>query len=251
MKQLEMRRYKLTIEYYGTGLVGWQRQPDFSNSAQQIIEDAIFKLTQTKVKIHASGRTDAGVHALGQVAHFDLEKDKSTKVMQSGLNHFLRKSNCAILNCEIVNDDFHSRFDAKSRSYQYQIINRHPHLTFNRNLAWQIHNPLDITKMREAAQFLIGTHDFTSFRDSACQAKTAIRTVEKIEIIKEGELIKMNFLAKSFLHHQVRNMVGTIVLAGKGKIEPGKMKEILEVKDRKKSGENAPPWGLYFIKVNY
>jgi tRNA pseudouridine38-40 synthase len=244
-------RYKLTIEYEGTGLVGWQKQPDLPNSAQQIIEEAIFKLTLEEVKIHASGRTDAGVHALRQVAHFDLKKEKTTHTIESGLNHFLRRSNCAVTNCEIVNDAFHSRFDAKSRHYQYKIINRRPHLTFNKKLAWQVYETLNVSKMQEAANFLIGTHDFSSFRDSECQAKTPIRTVEKIEIFKEGELIKINFSAKSFLHHQVRNMVGTLVLAGKEKIKPEEMKVILEAKDRTKSGPNAPSCGLYFVGVDY
>jgi tRNA pseudouridine38-40 synthase len=248
-------RYKLTIEYKGTNFIGWQKQTNNSNSIQQIIETAISKLTGENVDLIGSGRTDAGVHALGQVAHFDLKKPQDAFKMRVGLNHYLRQnditSDVAILDCSDANKNFHSRFDAKIRHYQYQIINRHPHLTFQRDLAWQIIQPLNLQEMITASKYLLGSHDFSSFRDSECQAKSAVRTLDKIDIFKEGELIKMNFSSRSFLHHQVRNMVGTLFLVGSGKIKALDVKEILESKDRTKSGPNAPADGLYFCGVDY
>jgi tRNA pseudouridine38-40 synthase len=248
-------RYKLTIEYKGTNFIGWQKQTNNSNSIQQIIETAISKLTGENVDLIGSGRTDAGVHALGQVAHFDLKKPQDAFKMRVGLNHYLRQnditSDVAILDCSDANKNFHSRFDAKIRHYQYQIINRHPHLTFQRELAWQIIQPLNLQEMITASKYLLGSHDFSSFRDSECQAKSAVRTLDKIDIFKEGELIKMNFSSRSFLHHQVRNMVGTLFLVGSGKIKALDVKEILESKDRTKSGPNAPADGLYFCGVDY
>jgi len=244
-------RYKLTIEYKGTNFIGWQKQVDNSSSIQQIIETAILKLTGENVDLVGSGRTDAGVHALGQVAHFDLEKPQDSFKMRVGLNHYLRQNDVAILDCADADKNFHSRFDAKMRHYQYQIINRHPHLTLQRNLAWQVIQPLDLQEMIIASKYLLGSHDFSSFRDAECQAKSAVRTLDKADISKEGELIKMNFSSRSFLHHQVRNMVGTLVLVGSGKIKAVDMKTILESKDRTKSGPNAPADGLYFLGVGY
>jgi tRNA pseudouridine38-40 synthase len=248
-------RYKLTIEYLGTNFIGWQKQLDNSNSIQEIIETTIFKLTNQKVELCGSGRTDAGVHAFAQVAHFDLEKPQDSFKMKSGLNHYLRQiditCDIAILDCVEIDDNFHSRFDAKMRHYQYQIINRHPHLTMQRNLAWQVSNHLDLNEMIAASKYLVGKHDFSSFRDSQCQAKTAIKTLDKIKIFQEKELIKINFSAPSFLHHQVRNMVGTLVFVGEGKIKAVDVKEILQAKNRAKSGPNAPAYGLYFAGVDY
>ena len=255
-----MNRYKLTIEYKGTNFVGWQKQADNSNSIQKIIEKAIFSLTGQIVDLAGSGRTDAGVHALAQTAHFDLSCKKTDTEnfafkMRAGLNHYLRHNDItadiAILDCTEVDKNFHSRFDANMRHYQYQIISRHPHLTLYRDLAWQITYPLNIDEMLRASKYLLGNHDFSSFRDSECQSKSAIKTLDKIEIFKEGEIIKINFSAKSFLHHQVRNMVGTLVLVGGDKIKAEDMKTILESKDRKKSGQNAPACGLYFLGVDY
>jgi tRNA pseudouridine38-40 synthase len=256
-----MSRYKLTIEYKGTNFIGWQKQADNSSSIQGIIEKAILELTGESVDLVGSGRTDAGVHALAQIAHFDLTQEKSTPQMQApqikafkmraGLNHYLRETDIAILDCAAVDKNFHSRFDGKMRHYQYRIISRHPHLTLHRDLAWQITYPLNIEEMLNAAQYLLGKHDFTSFRDSECQSKSAIKTIEKIEIFQEGEVIKMNFSAKSFLHHQVRNMVGTLVMVGGGKMKAENIKTILASRDRKKSGSNAPAGGLYFLGVDY
>ncbi|MES2677920.1 MAG: tRNA pseudouridine(38-40) synthase TruA [Pseudomonadota bacterium] len=253
-----MNRYKLTIEYKGGNFIGWQKQADNPNSIQEIIEKAIFDLTGEKVDLVGSGRTDAGVHALAQTAHFDLQKPTKENFafkMRAGLNHYLRQNNItadiAILDCVEVDKNFHSRFDGKMRHYQYQIISRHPHLTLHRDLAWQISYPLDINEMLKAAQYLLGKHDFSSFRDSECQSKSAIKSIEKIEIFQEGDLVKMNFSAKSFLHHQVRNMVGTLVLVGGGRMKAEDVKMILETRDRTKSGSNAPAGGLYFLGVDY
>jgi tRNA pseudouridine38-40 synthase len=254
-KNWRIMRYKLTIEYKGSNFIGWQKQIDNPNSIQQTIEAVIFKLTGENVDLNGSGRTDAGVHALAQIAHFDLEKPRDSFKMRAGLNHYLCQnditSDIAILDCVQVDKDFHSRFDAKMRHYQYQIINRHPHLTLYRNLAWQINYPLDLQEMILASKYLLGKHDFSSFRDSECQAKSAVKTLDKIEIFQEGGLIKLNFSAASFLHHQVRNMVGTLAFVGGGKIKADDVKLILESKDRQKSGPNAPAGGLYFLGVDY
>ncbi len=246
-----MNRYKITIEYKGTNFVGWQKQADNPNSIQEIIEKAILGLTGETIDLVGSGRTDAGVHALAQIAHFDLSCKKSAFKMRAGLNHYLRNTDIAILDCAAVAENFHSRFEAKMRHYQYQIISRHPHLTLHRNLAWQITYPLSIEEMVKASKYLLGKHDFSSFRDSECQSKNVIKTIEKIEIFQEGDLVKMNFSAKSFLHHQVRNMVGTLVLVGGGKLKAEDVKTILESCDRQKSGPNAPAAGLYFLGVDY
>ncbi len=244
-------RYKLIIEYKGTKFIGWQKQADNTNSVQEIIENALYKLTGENVDLIGSGRTDAGVHALGQVAHFDLAKENDAFKMRAGLNHYLREIDIAVLDCAQVDENFHSRFDAKMRHYQYQIISRHPHLTLHRDLAWQITYPLNLQDMIAASKYLLGKHDFTSFRDAECQAKSAIKTLDKIDIFQDGNFIKMNFSAQSFLHHQVRNMVGTLVFIGGGKIKVEDMKIILESRNRQKSGPNAPAGGLYFLGVDY
>jgi tRNA pseudouridine38-40 synthase len=246
-----MYRYKITIEYDGTNFVGWQKQSDHANSIQETIEKAIQDLTFEKVKIEGSGRTDAGVHALGQVASFDLKNHKTALVVRSGLNNFLRKHNIAIIKCEEVDNNFHSRFDAVLRHYQYKIINRHAGLTLDRNRAWHITSNLDIEKMNQAAQYLIGQHNFSSFRSNKCQAKNPIRTIKSLKVTKENDLVTIDISAPSFLHHMVRNIAGTLVLIGKGRAEPESMKEILEAKTREASGPNAPSCGLYFVRVDY
>lgn len=244
-------RYKLTIEYNGTNYVGWQKQKDSANSIQQIIENVIFQLTGENVDLVASGRTDAGVHAIAQVAHFDLVKEKSAFRMLVGLNHYLRLSDIAVVKCEEVDESFHSRFSAQMRHYQYQIISRTAHLALNKNRAWHVPHSLDLNAMKNAAKYLIGQHDFTSFRDAECQAKSPVKTIDKIEIFQEGELVKINISAKSFLHHMVRNIAGTLAMVGRGKIKAEDLKIILEARNRQKSGPNAPAHGLYFLGVDY
>ncbi|MBU6141037.1 MAG: tRNA pseudouridine(38-40) synthase TruA [Proteobacteria bacterium] len=244
--------YKLTIEYDGTRYCGMQRQFGIvQKSIEEVVEKAIFSLAQEEVRIISSGRTDAGVHALGQVVNFTLQKKFSEHTMVAGLNNYLREEDVAILSCELVDENFHARFLSKKRHYRYRIINRYPQLVLEKNRAWQVARDLDIKAMRQAAECLIGQHDFSSFRDSECQSSQPIKTLDKIEITQIGEEIRIDFSAKSFLHHMVRNIVGTLVYVGIGKIGAEEMKNILEAKDRTKSGPNAPACGLYFMGVDY
>jgi len=246
------QRYKLIIEYDGTAYCGLQRQFDIAQkSIQEVVEDAIFSLSKTEVKIFCCGRTDAGVHARGQVLHFDLEKIFTPYRMIMGLNNYLREELISVLACELVDQNFHARFSAKMRHYQYRIINRQGLLALEKNRAWHVRKKLDLTAMKSAANHLIGEHDFSSFRDAECQAQSPIRSLEKIEILQNDEEIILNFSARSFLHHMVRNIVGTLVYVGVGKFNADDVKEILAAKDRQKSGPNAPAYGLYFVKVDY
>jgi len=246
-------RYKLNVEYDGKNYFGFQKQIDCANKTiEGVLEDAIFKLTNERIKIIASGRTDAGVHASSQVIHFDLEKNFDDYKFMMGVNNFLREEEISILNCQKVDENFHARFSAKSRHYRYIIINRRAPLTFQKNRAWHFFSEdLDIELMKEGTKFLIGEHDFSSFRDAKCQANSAIRSINKIEITQNGDEILIDFSAKSFLHHMVRNIVGTLVWVGSKKILPIAMKAILEARDRTKSGPNAPAFGLYFVGVDY
>lgn len=245
-------RYKITIEYDGTNYCGYQKQRDKKNqSVEEVVENAIFAFSKERVKIFASGRTDAGVHALGQVVHFDLNKDFDNHRVILALNHYLLNESIAVIDCEKVDNNFHSRFDAKMRSYRYIIINRKGSLALQKNRAWHIGQKLDVKKMQQASKFLIGNYDFSAFRDAECQSKTAIKTVEKITIMQNGEAIIIEIAAKSFLHHMVRNIVGTLFWVGSNKIEPQDVKTILESKDRTKSGPNAPACGLYLLKIDY
>lgn len=245
-------RYKLTIEYCGTNYCGFQKQPNFTQkSVEKVLEEAVFQMAKTRVKIIASGRTDAGVHALGQVIHFDLNKKFEPHRIIMGLNNYLQKEEVTILKCELVDENFHARFSAKARHYRYQIINRTAPLTLEKNHAWHLGQKLDVEKMKKAAKFLIGTHDFSSFRDKKCQAKSPITTIQKILVIQNNEKISIEISAKSFLHHMVRNIVGTLILIGSEKILAEEMQQILESKTRTKSGPNAPACGLYFLQVDY
>lgn len=267
-------RYKVTLEYDGTNLLGWQRQLD-GPSAQEYLETAIACFTgRDKVSadekgnvhnpflifgktpettIQCAGRTDAGVHALGQTAHFDLEKEYDLFRLQEGLNAHLRNNDIAmsILNVEKVSDDFNARFSAIGRGYIYRILNRRAFPALLKNRVWWVPYPLDIEKMRQGAEHLLGNHDFTSFRAAACQAKSPIKTLDRLDIEQDGDEIRFIVEARSFLHHQVRNMVGTLKLVGNGQILPDDVKKILEAKDRTKSGPNAPACGLYLNKVVY
>lgn len=246
------RRYKVTIEYDGSFYCGFQKQFGIAEkSVESALEEAIFKLAQEQVKIMVCGRTDAGVHALGQVIHFDLAKEFQPHQIILGLNSYLRQENIAVLNCEITDENFHARFNSKMRHYRYIIVNRTAPLVLQKNRAWHVAQNLDLFAMQEAAKFLIGEHDFSSFRDAECQGKTAIKTIEKIVITQNGEKIVIEISAKSFLHHMVRNIVGTLMWAGSKKISATEMKNILAAKDRTKSGPNAPACGLYFLRADY
>jgi tRNA pseudouridine38-40 synthase len=252
-KQIKYR-YLMEIEYDGTNYFGFQKQiKDCLPTIEESLINAIYKLTGENVEIFASGRTDSGVHSLGQSIHFDLTKKFLTKEICFGLNHFFRTNNDAIsvLNCEIVDQNFHVRYNALMRYYRYVIINRNAQLAIDKNRAWHIRKKLDISSMIESSQFLIGKHDFTSFRDSQCQANSPIKTIQNINFNIDDSKIIIEFSAKSFLHHMVRNIVGTLVYAGLSKIKPDDIKSILTAKDRTKSGPNAPACGLYFLRTDY
>ncbi len=252
-----MPRYKLVVEYDGTGLAGWQAQNDFY-SVQQALQEAIKKAAQVDAAVQASGRTDAGVHALGQVAHLDLQKEWDGFRLKEALNFYLRDDEnlplpgqVAVLGAELADDEFHARFSAKKRYYLYRIINRRAHLTLEKNRAWCVHEELDVQAMQKAAQILVGRHDFTSFRSSECQSKSPVKTLDSIEFSRHGELIEVRVSALSFLHHQVRNMVGTLRLIGNGKWSEDNLREALAAKDRAAAGETAPACGLYLTGVDY
>jgi tRNA pseudouridine38-40 synthase len=251
----KVQRYKLTVEYDGTSYCGFQKQSDAAKkSIAEVLESCIFKFSQQAVKIIASGRTDAGVHALGQVIHFDLKKKIDPYKIITGLNHYLRTENIAILNCKLVDENFHARFNALMRYYRYRIINRKTPLVLEKNRAWHVAPKLNIAKMQKASKFLIGRHDFSSFRDAECQSSSAIRTINKIAVTTAKTAKNDIFIdigAKSFLHHMVRNIVGTLVFVGLEKTPLLAVKEILLAKNRTKSGPNAPACGLYFLKTNY
>lgn len=245
-----MQNYKIIIEYDGTNYYGWQRQENLP-TIQEKIEEAIFNFSQEKVELTGSGRTDAGVHALGQVGNFNLKKDTNETIVLKALNAHLKNERISILSCEKVSNEFSARFSAKQRIYQYLILNRNSKPAIDVNRVWWIPKKLNVEQMQKAAKYLVGKHDFTSFRATACQAKSPIRTIDDIVIIKNEDLIYINVKAKSFLHHQIRNIAGTLADIGKEKITPEKIKEILELKDRTKAGITAPAKGLYFAAVIY
>ena len=245
-----MPRWKLTIEYDGRPFVGWQRQ-DNGPSVQATVEQAILKLTGEQVTIGAAGRTDAGVHATGQVAHADISKPFDPFRLQEALNAHLRPHPVAILSAEPAGDTFHARFDATARHYLYRIVNRRSPLTFDAGLAWQVTADLDADAMHEAAQHLIGHHDFTTFRAAECQAKSPMKTLDVFRVSRNGDSIEVRASARSFLHHQVRSMVGSLKLVGAGKWQPTDLRQALEARDRKACGPVAPPDGLFLTRVDY
>ena len=244
-----MQNYKITIEYDGTGFVGWQRQ-DNGISVQQLIEEAIEKLTGNKNIISGAGRTDAGVHAKGQTASFELEKYIDTDTIRDGLNHHLRPHPIAIISTEKVNSNFNARFSAKLRWYEYKVINRRPPLTLDKNRVWCVYKDINIDKSIEQSKFFIGKHDLSAFRSINCQSKTPIKSINSIDIKKNKEEINFVISAKSFLHSQVRIMVGTLIDIGLDKISKS-VSEIIELKKREFAGVTAPAHGLYLTKVDY
>lgn len=245
-----MPRYKLTIEYEGTPFVGWQRQ-DNGPSVQAAIETAVTSICGEHCTLHGAGRTDAGVHALGQVAHLDLPHPMPPEKLPLAINFHLKPLPIAVLRAEAVGEDFHARFAATGRSYLYRIVNRRAHLALDRGRAWFIPQALDEEAMHEAAQALVGTHDFTSFRASYCQAKSPVRVLHRLDVRRQGEAIAIVAKGVSFLHHQVRNMVGTLRLVGEGKWSAQDMARALAARDRKAGGPTAPPDGLYLTEVRY
>lgn len=245
-----MTRFALTVEFDGRPFMGWQRQAH-GPSVQQAIEDAAYSITGEQVIVHAAGRTDAGVHGLAMRAHCDIDKEISPFRLMEALNARLRPHPVAILACEIVPDDWHARFSCLGRAYVYRIVNRRAPLTFDKGLAWQIGQPLDAPAMHEAAQHLVGFHDFTTFRSVHCQAQSPVKTLDRLDVVRDGERIAVHAEARSFLHHQVRSMVGCLALVGMGKWSPDDVRDALEAKDRSALGLNAPPDGLYFVKAVY
>ncbi len=245
-----MPRYKLKIEYDGTDFVGWQQQ-DNGPSVQTAIQAAAFRFCGLEVECLAAGRTDSGVHALGQVAHLDLPRIYPTDTVRDALNAYLRPAPVAVLHVEQVGDDFHARFSATKRAYRYVIVNRRSPLTIERGRAWLIARPLDATAMSAAGRHLIGRHDFTSFRASECQAASPVKTLSLLQAARTGERINITAEARSFLHRQVRNIVGTLVMVGEGKIPPDQLATILADRNRKSAGPCAPPDGLYLSAVSF
>ena len=245
-----MKRFFITVEYDGTNLVGWQKQ-QAGESVQGYLEKAAMALTGRDVLVQGSGRTDAGVHAIGQVAHLDVPEKFDEKAILQGLNAKLETKQVKVLEARHVSDEMHARFSATKRSYIYRILNRKVGSALAREFMWHVPYPLDIEMMQQGANHLIGVHDFTSFRASACQAKSPIRSIESIEIIKRGDVIELHASAISFLHNQIRNITGTLVQVGRGKWHPDMVLRALEAKDRAKAGPAAPPHGLYLSKIEF
>jgi len=243
-------RYKLTLEYDGTDFCGWQRQAN-GITVQQVLEEAVQKFSGETVTVHGSGRTDAGVHARAMVAHIDLAKETNAETVGNALNFHVKPHRIAVLDVESVADDFHARFSAKSRSYRYQIINRRAPPALLAGHAWHVPKPLALEPMQNAAKLLIGKHDFTTFRAQFCQANTPIKTLDALEIKIEGDLVIIETSARSFLYHQVRNMVGTLTMVGTGQWTQDDFKSAFEARKRAAGGPTAPPEGLFFWGVEY
>ncbi|HXW70543.1 MAG TPA: tRNA pseudouridine(38-40) synthase TruA [Methylocella sp.] len=245
-----MPRFKLTIEYDGTPFVGWQRQ-DNGLSVQEAIETAVAALSGEISQIRGAGRTDAGVHALGQIAHVDLTREWRGDVLRDGLNAHLRPHPIAILGVEVVAPAFDARFSATCRHYLYRIINRRAPLTVEGGRAWLVPRKLDAAAMRKAAAMLIGRHDFSTFRASECQAENPVRTLDRLDVVRAGDLIEVRASARSFLHSQVRSMVGSLEYVGAGKWSVDDLLAALDACDRRRCGRVAPPEGLYLAGVDY
>ena len=245
-----MPRYKLVVEYDGTPFVGWQRQSN-GRSVQQAIEEAVAGFAGHAVRIQTAGRTDAGVHATHQVAHVDLAKEWPTDTVRDATNAHLKPEPVSILHAEIVPDTFNARMSARRRHYLYRILNRRAPAAIDLNRVWHVPWPLDADAMHAAAQTLVGRHDFTTFRAAECQADSPVRTLDRLDVARDGEEIRIAASARSFLHHQVRSMVGTLMLVGAGRWSAAEVREALEAKDRKRCGPTAPACGLYLVGVDY
>jgi tRNA pseudouridine38-40 synthase len=245
-----MPRYKLTIEYDGTPFVGWQAQ-DNGVSVQGVLTAAIAAFVGEQAVVSAAGRTDAGVHALGQVAHVDLAKDWDTETVRDAINFHLRPQPVAMLAVERAAPDFDARFSAIKRHYLYRIVNRRADLTLEQNRAWRVPRPLEAEAMHAAAQRLIGRHDFTTFRSTECQAKSPVKTLDRLDVARAGEEVSIAAVARSFLQHQVRSMVGSLIHVGEGKWSADDLASAFAARDRSACGQVAPPHGLYLVRVDY
>ena len=243
-----MTRYKVILEYDGTNLIGWQENRQ-GPSVQSLLKDAIEKFCGVRPDVVGAGRTDAGVHAVAMCAHFDLDSGADANTVMRAVNFYLNDAPVSVVDCEIVPDDFNARFSCVMRHYKYIVLNRSAPPVLDKNRAWWVPRKLNVKKMRDAARALVGKHDFTSFRASQCQAKSPIKTLDSCRIEKKDDLIIFDFSARSFLHHQVRNMVGTLVEIGLG--APYDINEIFSARNRSAAGATAPACGLYFIQADY
>ncbi|MDX9862421.1 MAG: tRNA pseudouridine(38-40) synthase TruA [Rhodospirillales bacterium] len=245
-----MPRYRLIVEYDGAEFVGWQRQEN-GLAVQQVIEEAIERFCGERPTVFAAGRTDAGVHALGQVVHFDLVREAAPDTVRDAVNFHLRPAAVAVLTAERVHEAFHARFSAVGRAYLYRIANRRAPLALDRGRVWWVPVPLDAEAMHAAAQALVGRHDFSSFRAAECQADSPVKTLSGLDVTRHGDEVRVTARARSFLHHQVRNMVGTLKRVGEGKWCAGDVARILDARDRAAAGPTAPACGLYLTEVLY
>jgi len=243
-------RWRLTIEYDGGPFMGWQRQ-DHGPSVQQALEEALAKMTGELPAVHAAGRTDAGVHALAMSAHVDIEKSLTEHRLREGVNSLVRPHPISVLSVEKVADDWHARFSCIGRRYVYRILNRRAPPALESGRVWHVAVPLDADAMAQGAAHLIGRHDFTTFRSVQCQSDSPVKTLDRLDVSREGDEIRIEAAARSFLHHQVRSMVGCLAMVGRGQWKPKDMKAALEERDRAALGFNAPPHGLYFVEAIY
>jgi tRNA pseudouridine38-40 synthase len=243
-------RYRLTVEYDGRPFAGWQRQEN-APSVQGTLEEAIFRLSGERVTVHGAGRTDAGVHALGQAAHFDLVKEFAAGKVRDALNHHLKPAPVAVLEAAVAHEDFSARFSATARHYLYRVLCRRAPAALDAGRVWHVVRALDAEAMHASAQALVGQHDFTTFRAAECQAKSPVKTLDRLDVSRVGEEVHVNASARSFLHNQVRSIVGSLKLVGEGKWTPRDMKRALEARDRAECGPVAPPEGLYLVRVDY
>jgi tRNA pseudouridine38-40 synthase len=245
-----MTRWRLTVEYDGGPFMGWQRQ-DHGPSVQETLEQALFRMTGELATLHAAGRTDAGVHALAMTAHVDVVKHVTEHRLREGLNALVRPQPVSVIEVEAVADDWHARFSCIGRRYLYRILNRRPPPALLRGKVWHVPVRLDVAAMAEGATHLVGHHDFTTFRSVACQSQSPVKTLDSLTVEQVGEEIHIRAAARSFLHHQVRSMVGCLALVGRGRWGPDDVRTALEAKDRQALGLNAPPEGLYFVEAVY
>ena len=245
-----MPRYRLTLEYDGTPFVGWQRQ-DNGASVQGALEDAIEKLSGERVTVTGAGRTDAGVHALGQVAHFDLVKEFEPGKVRDALNYYLRPDPVVVLDASAADGEFHACFSATARHYLFRILNRRSPPALEEGRVWHVSPKLDAEAMHAAAQFLVGQHDFTTFRAAECQAQSPVKTLDRLDVSRRADEIHIEASARSFLHHQIRSFTGSLKLVGEGKWAPRDVADALAAKDRARCGPVSPPDGLYLVRVDY
>ena len=245
-----MTRWRLTVEYDGGPFMGWQRQ-EHGPSVQQALEEALERMTGERAAFTAAGRTDAGVHALAMSAHVDVAKPLTPHRLREGLNALVRPAPVSVLDVTEVADDWHARFSCLGRRYLYRVLNRRAPAALDAGRVWQVAVPLDLEPMQEASAHLIGRHDFTTFRSVHCQSDSPVKTLDRLEVSRAGQEIHIEAAARSFLHHQVRSMVGCLAMVGRGQWSPADMKAALQAKDRAALGLNAPPQGLYFVEAIY